>query len=281
MICLSLSLILLLPQVADAPAQEPASPPAAPTYDEGPLRVEIMAMREIRYSATDPEMAARLKSEFGMQLRIRGERITQVVRQGNMIFTELVDDTGLNLVDADTYTEQDKTMTRPVMVPAERLRSDGLVLTTRNKPSARGARTLKQVRGSIRLALADKTETLTIDNPGQFVGGTIEDPRLKEMGVEIRVLPADQLENPPPANRCLVLQYATKGDNIQKVSFFDGKLVQVPARETPMTTKSGEACVLQYFDATPYNEEVQAVFEIHPTVEEVNVPFEMDDVALP
>jgi hypothetical protein len=133
-------MLLLLPQVPASPAQEAPTPTTAPTYDEGPLRLELLAMREIRFSATDPEMAARLRSELGMQFRLQGERITQGVRQGNLIFTELVDDTGLTLLDADTYTEAERTTTRAVPVPPERLRSEGLVLTTRNKPSARGAR---------------------------------------------------------------------------------------------------------------------------------------------
>jgi len=274
-------MLLLLPQVPASPAQEAPTPTTAPTYDEGPLRLELLAMREIRFSATDPEMAARLRSELGMQFRLQGERITQVVRQGNLIFTELVDDTGLALLDLDTYTEAERTTTRAVPVPPERLRSEGLVLTTRNKPSARGARTLAKVRGALRLILADKTESITIENPLQFYGQPIVDPRLTALGMEVAILPNEELENAPPGNRCLLLHFKTKADHLQRATFHDGAMKPIPVRDTPVTTRSGVQCQMYYFDAAAFNDEMQLVLEVHPQIEDVLVPVELENVNLP
>jgi len=278
----SLLLLCWSPQVAEPPAQPTTQPTTAPTYDEGPLRAELLAMREIRYSATEPEVAVRLpKSEFGMQLRIRGERITQIVRQGNLIFTELVDDTGQSLIDADTYTEADKTSTRPVTGPADRLKTDGLIISTRNKPSTRGSRTLTRVRGGIRLILAASSEKLTIANPLQYYGKTISDPRLQALGVEIRMVPLEEIENAPPANRAIILRYVTNSEHVQRASFYDGTMRPIPSRDSPVSTKSGEQCQLYYFDAAPFNDEMQLVLEVLPQVDDVQVPFEMDNLALP
>ncbi len=277
----SLLLLFWSPQVAQPATQPTTQPTTAPTYDEGPLRAELLAMREIRISATNPEMAARLRPELGMQFRIRGARITQIVRQGTWIFTELVDDTGQSLLDADTYSEADKTSTRPLMVQVERLKTEGLIVTTRAKLAARGARTLKQVRGSIRLILADRSEKLTIENPLQYHGQTIADPRLKTLGVEVRLVPADELEGAPPANRCIVLQYPTGGEHVQRASFYDGAMRPIPARDSAMTTKSGAPCQMYYFDATPFNNEMQLVLEIHPQVDDVQVPIEINNLDLP
>jgi hypothetical protein len=277
----SLLLLCLSPQVPQPPNQEAPQPTTAPTYDQGPLRVELLAMREIRFSATDPEMAAKLRSELGMQFRIRGERIAQIVRQGTLIFSELVDDTGQSLLDPNTYSEADKMTTRVVQLPPDRLRSDGLIVMTRNNPSTRGSQKLTKARGSIRLILAEQTEKLTIESPMQFYGKVIADPRLQALGMEIRIVPLDELENPPPAERALVLQFVAKGDLLQRASFNDGTMRPLPARDQAVTTKSGQPCQLYYFDATPFNDETQMVLEIHPQIDDVQLPIELDGLKLP
>ncbi len=283
MLSLSVSVLLLcwLPQAAEPQAQPPPEPTTQPTYDEGPLRAELVAMREIRFSATEPELAARLKSEMGMQFRIRGERITQIVRFGNLIFSELVDDTGQSLLDPDTYSEADRTSTRPITMPAERLKTDGLIVTTRNKPSTRGAIGLTRVQGSIRVVIAPNTEKLTVADPLQYYGKSIIDARLKLLGIEIEIVPIDQIENAPPANRGLVLRYTANGEHVQRASFYDGNMRLIPTRDSPVTTKSGEQAQLYYFDASPLNDEAQLVLELLPQVDEVQVPVEMDGLKLP
>ncbi len=276
-------ILLLLPQVAPAPqerAQSPGQTEVSPCA-QGPLRAEIVAMREIRYSARDPELASRLHSELGMQIRVCGERIDQIVRNGNPIFTELVDDTGRSLIDENTYSEQDKTITRPPMLPAERLRIDGLLLTTRVSNSARGAALLRRARGYVRVILAKDPVTLTIDNPLQYYGGTIADQRLKDLGIEIAVVPPDQVENAPPANRCVALEYKSKGDHVQRVSFVDGWMRQVPARDIWATKIEGGLCQAYFFDTGMFNDDMQMVLEVFPTIEVIEVPLELSDVPLP
>jgi hypothetical protein len=284
MLCVNALLLMLVAQVPTAAPQEPPTTMPAPSYDTGPLRIELMAMRDLRIWAADPELAARYKSEcqFNTQWRVRGERITQIVRQGNLIFSELVDDTGQSLLDADTYTEADRTTTR-VVVPQQvaRLRAEGLLIPTRNKIPARGAVKLKVVRGSIRLILAENSEKVTIANPLDFVDKTIDDPRLKVLGIEIKIVPADQLETPTPGDRALLLQYVSKGDHIQKVSFVDGAMKLVPARESQVTTKGGVVCQQFYFDASPINSELQIVLDVMPQIDDIQVPIDMENVDLP
>jgi hypothetical protein len=277
-----LSLLLLwLPQVAEV--QPPTTAPAttAPTYDQGPLRAEIVAMREMRFSAADPELAARMESDLRMQIRLRGEKITKVARNGELILTELVDDTGQSLLEPDAYTEADKTRTRPIMFPPERLRDNGLLLVSRSRPAARGAHKLSRLRGTVRLILADELEKYTIENPLQYYGQTIQDPRLQELGIKIDILPVDQLENGPPANRCIIFAYRNKGEHVQKASFCDGRMQPLMARDTWVTTTSGEPCQLYYFDAGALTDEMQLVLEVHPQIEDLSVPVELDDIDLP
>lgn len=278
-----LSLLLaLLPQVTSAPVQEATPPTSAPTYDQGPLRVELIAMREVRIRATDPVMASRMESDLRMQFRLQGEPLMKLARFGNLILTELVDDTGATLIDDKTYTEADKTMTRPVNFPKDRLRDNGLPLTTRSKPTARGALKLRQIRGTVHLVLAEKTEKLTILNPLQYVGKVLPDPRLQELGIEVEVAPITEVENPPPAERSIILCYKTKGENVQGASFVDGTMKPIAAREMPVNKTSGARCQLYYFDnAAAFNDEMQLVLEVHPQIEDIQLPIDLKDVDLP
>lgn len=272
-------LLMLLPQVVSAEASPEGTQKTA--VDEGPLRLEITAMREIRFSAEDPDIAARMRSELGMQVRVAGERIGEVVRHGNVVFTEVVDDTGKVLAKEADYTEEDRTATRTPMFPPERLEEDGLVLTTRVEPSARGATKMARIRGYIRLILAKESVHATVINPFQFLGKQIEDPRLAQYGVDIEVVPVDQIENAPPADRCIVFRYLKKGEHVNAVKFYDGWMRQQATRDTWVKTKEGEQVHMHYFDARGFNDELQAVFEIHPEVEDMNLQIEMNEVALP
>lgn len=275
-------LIALLPQVTGTPVQEATPPTSAPTYDQGPLRAEFVAMREVRIRATDPVMAARMESDLRMQFRLQGEPLMKLARFGNLILTDLVDDTGASLIDEKTYTEADKTMTRPVNFPKERLRENGLPLTTRSKLSARGALKLKSIRGTVHVVLAEKTEKVTIENPVQYLGKTIDNPRLKEVGIEVALVPITEIENPPPAERYVILCYKAKGENIQGASFVDGSMKPIPARDMTVTKTAGGTCQLYYFDnATAFNDEMQLVLEFHPQIEDIQLPVELKDVELP
>jgi hypothetical protein len=218
MLRLSLLLLLLLPQPGQNPQPEPpATEPEAPTvaYDEGPLRVEFVAMREVRMRAAEPELAGRMQSDLRIQVRIAGEPLKQVAQYGNVILTEMVDDQGKSLINDDTYTDEEREIMRPLNIPVTRLAQDGLKLVTQTDPASRGAAKLTKMRGTVRLVLADKTEQITIDNPFQYLGGKIADPRLEELGIEIAVVSAADVENAPPANRCIVLNYVNKGEHVQ------------------------------------------------------------------
>jgi hypothetical protein len=278
-----LSLLLLLVPQEPPPAGPPAEPNAPVVrLDVGPLRGEIVAMREMRFFLKEPEANTRMQSELGFQIRIVGERITEIVRTSSiLLLTEVVDDTGKSLVDNSNISEAEKKGTRAVRQSADQVRSAGLAFLARCKPAERSAKQLKIVRGTVRLILAKDTERVTVDNPLQWVGKKIENPRLKELGVEVEIVPYDQLENAPPAERSIAFRYTAKGENVQAITFYDGSLRSVPARDTTVQTKSGEAVSLYYFDAAGLNSEIQAIFDIHPTVEDIPLEIKLENVPLP
>lgn len=297
------SLFLILFQAPAPPAAKPAQPPTPPApgapvkpdapqaegtpaapavvYDTGPLKAEITAMREIRLKYLDSAERSAQESNFAMQIRISGEKLGQIKRFGNFLLTEAVDDKGGAMIKDDTYNEQDKTTMRQQAMPIERLRESGLLIATRGVCSSRGATKIAKLKGSVKLVLAEKTETITILNPYQYVGKSIDDPRLKEMGLEIKVLPVEDIDQPLQAQRCIVLQPTAKKDNIQSVAFYDGGMQPMRHRESPASTKAKEDATSYCLDGGSFTNETSLVLEVHPQVEVVNLPLEAENVELP
>jgi hypothetical protein len=269
------------PVSADQKALEP-QPPAEPKYDEGPLKAVVDAIREVRTWYMDSAEHSAAESSFAMRLRLQGADIKRIVRLGNAILTEVVDDTGHAMVDPNTFSEQERKQMRPSpQVPPDQLARDGLRIGSKARLSARGARTIKHLRGSIRLILADEVEKYTVLNPLQFFGRTIEDPRLQALGLTVRIVPPEQFTQPLPPEKTIVLQFQTKADNVQSVSFFDGNMQPMRYRQTTVTTTAGEECQAFLFDGAAFNNEMQLVLEVHPVVQDVQLPIEADDVPLP
>lgn len=287
-------LVLALQQAAPAPQPAPAATPATPpttapaepappetVYDTGPMGADIIAMREIRLTYTDSPERSAAESNFAMQVRIRGDKLGKIARFGNLILTEVVDDTGKAMLDPNTYSEQDRTAMRQQVSPIERIRTTGLLIATRALPSARGAKAITKLRGAVKLVLSDSTEKVTVVNPQQFIGKAIESPRLTELGVVVRVIPSEEFEAPQPAQRCIALQVTAKADNVQSVAFFDGQMQPVRHRENPATTKGGAEVTLYCLDGGAFTNETQLVFEVHPQVEIVDLPVSADNLPLP
>ncbi|MBK9120173.1 MAG: hypothetical protein IPM18_11315 [Phycisphaerales bacterium] len=275
-------LFLFAQEIQTIPAQQGAQPAApAVDYTQGELRAEITAMREMRFSIDDPAMAGRFRSELALQVRVAGTPLPRIVRHGNLLLTEVVDDTGHALVTDETYSEADRTTTRPQAIPLARLQSEGLLLATRCEVSQRGAKELRRLRGEVQLFLADEAETVTIVNPFQYVGRIVEHPRLAELGIEIEVVAPERLQSTPPANRTIVLQYKSRPEQVKSALFYDGWMRQLPARDTVVQTRDEQNATMFYFDVGQINNEIQLVFEVHPKVEEIRLPIDLTSVALP
>lgn len=275
-------LLLFAQEIQTIPAQQGAQPAApAVDYTQGELRAEITAMREMRFSIDDPALAGRFRSELALQVRVAGTPLPRIVRHGNLLLTEVVDDTGHALVTDETYSEADRTTTRPQAIPLARLQSEGLLLATRCEVSQRGAKELRRLRGEVQLFLADEAETVTIVNPFQYVGRIVEHPRLAELGIEIEVVAPERLQSTPPANRTIVLQYKSRPEQVKSALFYDGWMRQLPARDTVVQTRDEQNATMFYFDVGQINNEIQLVFEVHPKVEEIRLPIDLTSVALP
>ncbi len=270
-------MLLLVPQVPP-PVEGPV---AEPNFTVGPLSVELVAMREIRLEISDQPDRSAAQSNFAMQIRVSGEKLKRMSRYGNLIIDEALTDNDVSLVDEKSFPEEMRTATRANTVPPERLSQTGLLLAAQTKLAPRAATTIAKLRGSVRLILADEARPITIDNPVQFYGKTIDNPQLKELGVEVSIVPVDQLEQSPPTGRTIALHYTAKEENVKQVTFVDGWMKAVPVRQGAATTKSGEQVAVYYLEPNDITDELQMVMEIHPQVEEIVLPVEIDDLKLP
>jgi hypothetical protein len=221
------------------------------------------------------------ESDLQIGVRVQGETIAQISRHSNLVVTEAVDDTGRSLTDEKVDTQAQMDTLNPLRIQPQRVVTTGLMLGARLKSPARAAKTLKTLRGTIHLVLAEKSNKVTIDNPMQFYGKSIPDPYLEKMGLVIDVVPVDQLKDPPPAPQCVVLRFRTKPNNVREVSFCNGYMKAMYARESRTTTLAGDPCTVYNLEGTDFNDEMQLVLDVHPTIEDVTLPFEADNVELP
>lgn len=217
-----------------------------------------------------------------MQLRIAGEKIDKAARVGHVIFDEAVDDTGQALIGPDTYTDEQKTETRPLNMPAERLRATGLLLPARIGSPARSAKTLT-LRGHVRLILADEPVEVMIDDPLSYVGEVLEHPQLEKLGLRVRVVAPDQLAgdtNPPPS-RMLVLDFGDDEARIHGVTFHDAWMKPIRHRPRPVQTKDNRDVQAHVMAGGELDQNSQLVLQIFPEIEDKTVPITMEALELP
>ena len=151
----SLALLQDAPKNAQEQGRERLEPP---TYNHGKLRCKPIAIFDARYWYLEDQPGAR-PSELQMRWRVAGERITEIARHGDIIFTEAVTDKGQVLIDPNSYTEEQRNATRPPNAPGSRLSFTGLLLPARLDSPNRDATSLK-LRGSVRLIFAQDPEEL-------------------------------------------------------------------------------------------------------------------------
>ncbi len=265
---------------ASAPASAPASMPVT-VYSQGPMRVEIAALLEQRFRYLDQSMQQTRPPELRFQVRVAGENVTKVARYGQLILDEVVDDTGLPLVDATKLTEAQRTQTRLSSMPPERLAEQGLLLVGEAKAAARAAKTLKTMRGSVKIVYADGFEEVTILNPLQYVGQGIEDSRLKAMGIEISIAKTDQFEPAYEPKKGLALKIKTGDDRIRSIEFFDAWMKNIRARPQPVLSKDETEFAQYRLLGGELDDKSQMVIKVFKNVREDVVKFDFKDVELP
>ena len=293
---------LLLMVLAAQPTPTPAGPPAGPAvgppapgaavpstqpaerYDQGEMRVEMMAIREQRFRFDYP-MPGRPppRSDLQVQLRLRGSDIGKLVRAGNAFPEDATDDTGQSLILPDSNTPDKAAFTRVVSMTPEQLATNGFVFGAQFAASARGALGMKAMHGTLKVTYADAVEELVVVNPLQYAGKTIPLARLEELGIVITVVkpekPAAEGQPAPPE---IGLRIDKGAEKVRDFSFCDAYLR--PLFNSPATeqkTADGKPYTSFAAQRVPFSADTQLIIAVFKNPHEETVKWNFDGLKLP
>ncbi|MCG3126544.1 MAG: hypothetical protein CHACPFDD_01391 [Phycisphaerae bacterium] len=255
----------------------PPAPPA-PSLLVGPVRVELQSVQESR-SATllDPKSS---ESTLTFQFRVVGEKLPAVARFGPPVITEIVDDTGASLLDPKIDGPRNDAVTRRLSMSPQQLERIGISLTATALGPKREARHIKSLRGTVRLVNASKKESVYFDHPRGLQGQPLAHPRLRELGVEVRVLDAGDPARTANSKRHVGLRFLKGGERLHDVAFCDPWLRPLRSKGWDMKTNAGEDCLVYVTDSDLGDEHVM-VLELYTDIEDVRLPIELHDLPLP
>ena len=249
---------------------------------EGPMRVEPWSFSETRSFYMNDPPAGGVKSNLILRAKLTGDRLIYLAGRGEMIVEEMVDDTGKVLLSTKDFEPRELTRIYPLRAGKRMMQAGYAAVQVTGEASSRDAKKLKKVKGYVNAVYAKRTEEILIDNPLQFAGGLIEHPKLKEIGLKIKVLDPEGRIKQTGNTPALALQYLDDGEKyIRMIDFYDAWLKPLYAREQPRETPEGEPYRLYTSMVGKIDADAQLMIKYYPEIEEERVQFEFTDLDLP
>lgn len=245
------------------------------------MRVRLVGLREIRAEYLTPDIQRRNPSQMNLAMLLAGGRLKELVRVGKVILSEAVDETGKALVGPETYSEQDRSQTRPVEITPAMIQQGGLPLRADLSPAARSAARIARLKGVLRVVYARQVEQITISNPRGLMGELISHPRLEELGIEIRVLPPGDPRGVPMRGTFLAVQFRKNAEQVKGLEFYNEWMQKLGAHPRQMKSNAGEDCTLYQITRGRLGPDSQMVIQVYPQIERAEIPVEFHDVPLP
>ncbi|MBU0640974.1 MAG: hypothetical protein KKB50_19095 [Planctomycetes bacterium] len=276
-------LLLFVQQAGAAPAapqDKPAAGEATGDKKPQPMTVELRGLYENRQPTTSPDDPQQQQAPgLRMRMHLIGPRLHKVVRVGRIILDECVDDSGASLLEPNMFSEEDRRLTR--IVRRVEVLGGYLEMRTAVNVATRQAAKLAKLRGSVRVIYAKDATEITINNPLSLRGKTIDDPQLKKIGLEVRMLPLGDPEGVQQNDSFVTLQFVKGEEHVRAVEFYDEWMKQTRSRASSEQTNAGERCAVYQLLSGPLNEDCQLVIYVYPEIEDERVPISFDDVILP
>jgi hypothetical protein len=267
----------LPPYVKEAGSgQAPAAPPT------GPMRLEPFGIQDVRISVfgTPPERSQEPRARF--LFKLTGERIGKVDRVGKLIVEELIDDTGKDLADPKAFTERERTSTNPLSAAANVAQNGYVPMDyTCASPPTRAAKKITKAKGYVNLVFGGPTEEVTIDNPMQYAGKTVENNRLKELGLTVRILKPGEESAEPADNRGIPIRIEAGEEMVKNIDLYDEWMKRMNVRPRVSKTQKDETYFFYQVMGGVVTPDCQLVLTVHKKIEREKVPFELTDLTLP
>ena len=262
--------------LAQPPAQQPAPPPT------GPMRIEPFGIQDVRiaFFGQTPERPQEPRARF--LFKLTGERILKVDRVGKLIIEEMVDDSGKTLVDPGVFNDRDRSSTNPVPASANIAQNGFVALDyTCTTPPLRNATKITKGKGYVNVVYGGPTEEITIDNPMQHVGKAIDHPRLKELGLTVRILKPGEESAEPADNRGIPIRIEAGDEMVKNIDMYDEWMKRMNIRPRMAKTQKDEPYFYYQVMGGIITPDCQLVLTVHKKIEREKVPFEIKDLALP
>jgi hypothetical protein len=153
-------------------------------------------------------------------------------------------------------------------------------------PSARAAKTIKLVSGEMQVLVGGEKKIITVNPIKSNLGKTVDDPTLKELGVQFKLVDPTQRAKGVPglsfggrAGRSVSADISGNIDAIASVSIVDaaGKKLSNGA----MWSDNGGTRSISYDLEKVLPDDAALQLEVWPGQKTVTVPFELKDVTLP
>ena len=118
---------------------------------------------------------------------------------------------------------------------------------------------------------------------GTAVGGLIDNPRLKALGIKIRVIkPGKELGRTKPGSGIALEFIAKSRRKIDKIEFFDAWMRPLYPRPRAVTPPEGGKTYYYYqMQVGRISSDTQMLLTVYPKIEEEDVHFAFKDLALP
>jgi hypothetical protein len=246
------------------------------------MRIEPFGIQDVRIAFFGPTPERPQEPRARFLFKLTGERIGKVDRVGKLIVEEMVDDAGLALVDPSVFSERDRSLTNPLPASANVAQSGFVALDyTCSTPPPRSATKVAKARGYVNVVYGGPTEEITIDNPMQHSGKTIEHPRLKELGLTVRILKPGEESAEPADNRGIPIRIDAGDEMVKNIDLYDEWMKRMNIRPRMGKTQKDESYFYYQIMGGVVTPDCQLVLTVHKKIEREKVPFELKDLALP
>ncbi len=274
---------MLLQQPATVgPVAETETAEVGPRYDVGETHIMILAFLEQRYLFFENFLDRLPSSGLRIQYRLQGEDVVNLVQVGELVIDEAVDDTGKSMVDPSTITDERRNAVRDVNMKPEDLRARGWMFGGSLEAADRAATVIKHVKGSMRCVFAAESEEIVIPHALEYLNKKLDDPRLAELGIEIKLIPSRDPAGDPEQQREIGVMLTSGESKLRNVEFCDAWLRPIALRAPiDAKTKDNETYKAYQTGMNPITNDSTLILSVSPEVSDRRVELNLTDVKLP
>jgi hypothetical protein len=262
------------------------APAAAPASGDK-FVVSAISVAETRYrNLAGEESMFGDRSGTELLIRVQGAAVDGATSYGQLKLTEATDDTGTDMkpkkggmsMNDEAFTPIQSGMLGMLQKKGEK----GFRVKLELGSAARKAAKIRSVKGEFQVLADGKQAAATVKNIPALVGKSIEDPQLKQAGVQIKVVDPKKAGSGMLGggdDNSLSLQITGAITAVQEVEVLDkaGKSVT----QGSMSSGSEKESNVTYQLKQPLDDTMTLKVKLVIGQKTVKVPFELKDIALP